>query len=230
MEAAEPEEVEVGGARDDGSSDAYAVGSDGYTFEGEAAQQLIRGLQSAMSNADGNGNWSFDIGKDKNGNIGYWESYGFTSSEPTVIDGVEQLAGVGIGFRFVDLENNDGGHLSSRSFVFTKMTSNMYEAGVSGLFFEATVASGWSSYSRTFTFSNIYVGFPSSTMDKRHFSASEASYITAEAFNNAALSLPLHFQFFSAEDIADYQIQLFSLCLLHMPKPILMRLLWQVLM
>jgi len=191
-----------GGGDGGGGGGVYSFGSDGFSLTGDYAVNFFASLKNAINNAD-DGNWSFTAGINKNGHFGYWESYGFTSSVPTIAeDGTVQLAGVGIGQRFVSFENNDGGHLSSKSFAFTKMTSSMYEAGVSGLFFEATVASGWSSYSRIFMFSNIYVGFPSSTMDKRHFSTSQASNITAEAFNNAALSLALHFQFFSPEDIA----------------------------
>ncbi len=92
--------------------------------------------------------------------------------------------------------NIEGGALSARSFVFTKMTSNMYEAGVSGLFFDLHIRTGYFTEDiRHIEFSNLFVDFPISTKGGRIFSPLEAAVISAGAFNNAALSLALELKF-----------------------------------
>lgn len=107
---------------------------------------------------------------------------------------------------------HEGGNLSAFSFNFTKMTSAMYEAGVSGLFWEFTVRTGFmSAYTRRVEFTPIYVGFPSLTKDDRLFSRIAASVITAEAFNDAALAMALFYKFYTPEKFAslsDRKIQM----------------------
>ena len=87
---------------DGGSGDgSYAIGSNGYTFIGADAQNFIAGLIGAENNADDDGNWSFGIGENRNGVIGYWQSYNFTTSQA---EGKKILAGIGIGWEFVSLD------------------------------------------------------------------------------------------------------------------------------
>ena len=144
-----------------------------------------------------------------NGQYGVWLNYNTISNNYSS----SGLRDVISGSTFVTLNNNfdkndDGGNLSSRSFVFTRMTSAMYEAGVSGLFFEIHLPNQVPL--RMINFKNIYVGFPSSTKDKRKFTTSQASTVSAEAFNNAGLSLALQYQFYSVEQIeslSDRQVQ-----------------------
>lgn len=86
-----------------GGSSFYSFGNDGFSLFGDAAKGFFSGLIDASNNADEDGNWSFMSGTNKNGEFGYWQSYGFTSSPA---QGSEILAGVGVGTRFVSLEGD----------------------------------------------------------------------------------------------------------------------------
>ena len=140
----------------------------------------------------------------RNGKYGFWQSFVGESSDVSETG----LAEVIVGTRFVEFDDNfdlinpDGGALSPRSFIFTESTGNMYEAGVSGLFYDIEIKTGlFSSYTRHVDFKNIYIGFPSSTKDDRTFSTRAAAILAADAFNDAAKSLALQFNFYSPEAI-----------------------------
>jgi hypothetical protein len=93
----------------------------------------------------------------------------------------------------------DGGQLSWRSFQFTKMTANSYEAGISGLSMGVSV--GWFSPEHTFRFDPIFVQFPSSTADGRKYSPEQAAILAAEGFQQAAKALALEMQRFTPSQI-----------------------------
>ncbi len=95
--------------------------------------------------------------------------------------------------------NADDGRLSCRSFNFTSMTTNMYEAGVRGLSF-TVVAQYGPTY--TFYFRDIFIGFPSRTADNRTFTSAEAAALTAQAMNRAALTMALQYQSYTIEQAA----------------------------
>ena len=63
------EEFMAGGGGGEGDGRSASAVDGGYEFTGEAAHQLISGLQNAMNNA--NGNW-FKLGINNDGDIGYW--------------------------------------------------------------------------------------------------------------------------------------------------------------
>jgi RHS repeat-associated protein len=81
----------------------YSFGSDGFSLDGDDAKNFFAGLVNSINNADNNGNWLFMAGTNKNGQFGYWQAYGFTSSPA---EGTEILAGVGVGQQFVSLDGD----------------------------------------------------------------------------------------------------------------------------
>ncbi|MFN5136594.1 MAG: hypothetical protein ACK5DG_14875 [Chitinophagaceae bacterium] len=82
----------------------------------------------------------------------------------------------------------DDGKLSCKSLGFRAMTSNMYEAGVSGLQFVMDIAGGGNI---THNFRSVYVGFPSHTANGTTYSAGEAAAITAYAMNKAGMTMSI---------------------------------------
>lgn len=94
----------------------------------------------------------------------------------------------------------EGGNLSPKSFNFTQSTSATYEAGVSGLFYVVNVQgmSPLGGFSEKFDFQTLYVQFPSSTKNGRKFSTTDASRISADAFNDAAKSVALSLKFYTS--------------------------------
>ena len=78
----------------------------------------------------------------------------------------------------------------------------MYEAGVSGLFYDIHIKTGlFTTIDRHVKFNTVYVGFPSSTKDNRTFSKDKAAILTADAFNDAAKSLAITFKFYTEKQI-----------------------------
>jgi RHS repeat-associated protein len=106
-------------AEEGGGSNNYAFADkNGAYFEGIYAENFMSGLENHIKNADINGNWVFTAETNKNGDWGYWDSFSFTSSEPTTTeDGIEQLAGVGIGQRFVSLDAESPNNETTTFFV-----------------------------------------------------------------------------------------------------------------
>lgn len=194
-----------GGGGGGGEAEPKDDNEKGVSFIGESAQTLFSGFQSAYNNRDDDGRWSLTLKVGKDGSWGYWSSYNYDAG--IAANGHENLEGVGIELRWTRLDGNgsDGGNLSPRSFNFTPMTGNMYEAGVSNLSFGFDIMYmnfGQMKYtSREVLFKNIYVGFPRLTKDNRKYTPDEAAKITAAAFNHAAMSLALQTKFYTKEMI-----------------------------
>ena len=75
------------------------------------------------------------------------------------------------------------------------MTSAMYEAGVSGLYYEVSIFHLFSSNeNEVFKFQPIYVEFPSETKDGRMFTTLQAAQISAKGFQEAITSVALAVQ------------------------------------
>jgi hypothetical protein len=96
--------------------------------------------------------------------------------------------GGGLGLGDVSNDYPDNGKLSCQSLAFTNMTTNMYEAGVSGLQFVMEIAGGGSI---THDFRSIYIGFPSNTANGTHYTPGEAAAITAYAMNKAGTTMSI---------------------------------------
>jgi RHS repeat-associated protein len=96
--------------------------------------------------------------------------------------------------------------LSPKSFKFTQMTKDMFEAGVSGLYFEIERIGDLYSYPffKRWEFRNIYIGFPSSTEDERSFSTIAAANETAEAFNNTTVALGVMLAAYTTQELARF--------------------------
>lgn len=105
----------------------------------------------------------------------------------------------------------DGGNVSPRSFVFTPMTANMYEAGVSGLYYELDFFHLLSpNYKRVFKFKPLYVEFPSSTKKGKAYSPWEAAVISARSFQEGITAVALMVQVLTeeeAKDLSDMDVQ-----------------------
>lgn len=88
----------------EGNSGGTATAIDnGYSFTGNAAREVLFSLHKEQANADVDGNWSFKVGTDKNGKIGYW-----TIGDAFTYDAGMSLKGVGVKEDFVAF-GDDGG-------------------------------------------------------------------------------------------------------------------------
>ncbi len=95
---------------------------------------------------------------------------------------------------------SDNGKLSCRSFNFKANGSNAYEAGVKGLNFSIIVAGSGTVFN--FQFRNIFINFPKSIGGGMNFTPSDASSLTAKAFNRAALSMAIKYQSYSLHNVS----------------------------
>ena len=101
-----------------------------------------------------------------------------------------------------DSSPKDGGNVSPKSFVFTPMTSAMYEAGVSGLYYDVSYFHWFESNSeKVFKFQTLYVQFPSDTKYGRHFTPQDAAKISAKSFQEAITSVALAVQALSEKQV-----------------------------
>jgi hypothetical protein len=91
----------------------------------------------------------------------------------------------------------DDGKLSCKSFSFSNINSYAYEAGISGLTFSFKV---WgTSIIKSFDFRNVFVFFPRALQNGKTYTPGDAAAYSAQAFNQAALSMALEYQFYSLE-------------------------------
>jgi RHS repeat-associated protein len=186
----------------------FDLGENGGQGNGGGNYTHITGMNSedVLSNM----NFGDVFGKNKSGEYGFWRTSTFKPTDR----GYKEAGGttnsysefsVGVLTKWVPfaIPTTMGQHLSSLSFRFGKMTGAMYEAGVSGLFWEFKVyhTLGQPPYTRTVQFKTMYIGFPSSTKDKRQFNTGEAAELAADAFNDGARAFNLRAAFYSINTI-----------------------------
>jgi hypothetical protein len=82
----------------------------------------------------------------------------------------------------------DDGRLSCKSFKFTQLTTNMYEAGIRGLQFVIDVVPPI-----VHTYRPAYIGFPKTTADGRTFTPEAAAQKTADIMNRVGLAMTIKY-------------------------------------
>ena len=86
----------------------------GYRFTGTDAVAFLHGFLNAYQNPSADGSWSFTVGRNKNGDIGYWQKYSGIDDGPK--NG--NLNGVTIGATFVSTSGGGGDNFSLAAMYF----------------------------------------------------------------------------------------------------------------
>jgi RHS repeat-associated protein len=173
-----------------GGGSASAVDG-GYRFTGDASKAVLQAILNAYNNPDADGNWSFAVGKNKRGYIGYWTSFTYS-----VDNGYGETIGeVFPTARFVRLNGGNERNSAENSFIVNatlcggynwKAVGNAYVAKIEGLFvYASAIKAGWGSV--RFDLSNVCVTLPKYELD----SPRAADNVFNAAWNAAAFELDI---------------------------------------
>jgi hypothetical protein len=161
----------------------------------EEYQENTQGGTTNLVEGNPNGGGSLKFTYERTDGTGKYETSKYGGTNTTDVGSREDNYKY-VGARF------DGGNVSPRSFVFTPMTSAMYEAGVSGLYYDVSYFHWFEPNSKkTFDFQPLYVQFPSDTKSGKHYTPQEAAKISAKSFQEAITSVALLVQAMSEKQV-----------------------------